>query len=281
MAAGLGASPVRSAEPPASPNPACESIAQAVTQAQQRVDQLIEAQRQRVGNNAVVAGTALIFWPALLALRADPAQARELEAAQTQVAALLREADAQRCGDVQRLSAAEQATLPIAVGDVFVYSERVGDAPPRTLRLSVQRLERRQFLFEWRSDAGSGAWVQDRAGNVLGLPQGPHVYWRQLLPSELKPGQRWRGEVNNLNNATAQLQAEFVAEHVKTPFGTRFDPVVLDLRGEVDPGAPPPKVEGAMVVDRRSGLLLRLELHGEDPQFDLERRLVHIEPAPR
>jgi hypothetical protein len=281
MAASLCAAPVWPAEPPEAQNPACENIARTVAQAQQRADQLVEAQQQRVGDNAVVVGTAFIFWPALLALRMDPAQARELKALQAQITSLLQDADAQQCGDVQRLSAAEQSTLPIAVGDVFVYSERVGTALPRTLRLRVQRLERRQFIFEWSSDAGSGTWVQDRAGNVLGLPQGPHVYWRHLLPSELQPGRRWPGEVNNLNNGTAQLRAEFVAEHVKTPFGTRFDPVVLDLRGEVDPGTPPPKVEGAMVVDRRSGLLLRLELHGEDPQFDLERRLVHIEPAPR
>lgn len=281
MAASLCASSVRSAETAISLPAACESLAQAAAQAQQRADQIIEAQRQRVGNNAVAAGTALIFWPALLALRVDPAQARELQSVQTQIASLLRDAEAQGCGDVQRLSAAEQATLPINVGDVFIYSERLGAAPPRTLRLRLQQLERRRFVFEWSSEAGSGPWLQDRAGNILELPQGPFVYWRYLMPAELKPGLRWRGEVDNLNNATARLQAEFVAEHVKTPFGPRFDPVVLDLRGEIEPGSPPSKVEGAMVVDRRSGLLLRLELHGEDPQFDLERRLVHIEPAPR
>lgn len=283
MAAGLSCSPVWPAEPPApqSASAECEATAQALVQAQQRVDQLVAAHQQRMGNNAIAAGTAFIFLPALLALRVDPNHERELQAAQTQVDSLLRDADAQSCGDVQRLPAAELTALPIGVGDVFVYSEHVGQAVPRTLRLRVSRLERRQFVFEWASDAGSGSWVQDRAGNVLATPEGPLVYWRNLLSAQPKPSQRLSGEVSNVNNATARVQSQLVAEHVKTPFGSRFDPVVMDLRGEVEPGSPPPQVEGVMVVDRRSGLLLRLELRSTDPQFDLERRLVHIEPAPR
>lgn len=283
MAASLSCSPVWPAEPPASQSfsAACEAIAQALVQAQQRVDQLVAAHQQRVGNNAIAAGTAFIFPPALLALRVDPNHERELQAAQAQVDSLLRDADAQSCGDVQRLPTAELAALPIGVGDVFVYSEHVGQTTPRTLRLRVSRLERRQFVFEWASDVGAGSWVQDRAGNVLAMPAGPLVYWRNLLSPQPKLSQRMSGEISNVNNATARVQSQLVAEHVKTPFGNRFDPVVMDLRGEIEPGSPPPQVEGVMVVDRRSGLLLRLELRSADPQFDLERRLVHIEPAPR
>lgn len=266
---------------PADPSP-CETIAQAVMQAQQRVDELVDTQRQRVGRNAVAVGSALVFWPALLALRVDPGHERELQAARARVESLLHDAEAQGCGDVQRLPPAEQSTLPIAVGDTLIYSERMGGAAvARTLRLRVQRLERRQFVFEWSSDAGTGAWVQDRAGNVIAMPEGPHAYWRGLLSPSLTPSQRLSGEVSNLNNATARVQAQLVAEHVNTPFGSRFDPVVLDLQGEIEPGSPPPRVEGVMVVDRRSGLLLRLELRSADPAFDLERRLLHIEPAPR
>ena len=283
IAAGFSCSPVWPAEPPVpqSSSGACEATAQALVQAQQRVDQLVAAHQQRVGNNAIAAGTAIIFLPALLALRVDPNHERELQAAQTQVDSLLRDADAQGCGDVQRLPAAELAVLPIRVGDVFVYSERVGQALPRTLRLRVVRLERRQFVFEWASDAGSGSWVQDRVGNVRAMSEGPLVYWRNLLSMQPNPSQRLSGDVSNVNNATARVQSQLVAEHVKTPFGNRFDPVVMELRGEIEPGSPPPPVEGVMVVDRRSGLLLRLELRSADPQFDLERRLVHVEPAPR
>jgi hypothetical protein len=40
-------------------------------------------------------------------------------------------------------------------------------------------------------------------------------------------------------------------------------------------------VEGAIVVDRDSGVLLRLDLKSADPGFSLQRRLMRIETAPR
>jgi hypothetical protein len=39
------------------------------------------------------------------------------------------------------------------------------------------------------------------------------------------------------------------------------------------------RVDGVMVVDRKSGVLLRLELHSANPEFQLRRTLVRIEPA--
>ncbi|NML19028.1 hypothetical protein [Azohydromonas caseinilytica] len=258
----------------------CEAIAQEVVQAQQRADELHDARRERIGRNAVAAGAALIFWPALLAMRIDPSQEQAQQEAQARADQLLRDAEAQGCADVLQLPAAQQAALPIAVGDVLVYRERSASGAVRTLRLRVQRLERRRFLFELQSDAVSGAWVQDRAGNVLTAPA-ELASWRGLLQPALASGTRVSGELMNLHGATAQLKAQVVAEHAKTPFGSKFDPVVLDLQGDIEPGTPPARAQGVMVVDRLSGILLRLEVQASDPQFDLERQLVHIEAAPR
>jgi hypothetical protein len=39
------------------------------------------------------------------------------------------------------------------------------------------------------------------------------------------------------------------------------------------------KVDGVMVVDRPSGVLLRLELRSQSAEFSVRRVLVRIEPA--
>jgi hypothetical protein len=39
------------------------------------------------------------------------------------------------------------------------------------------------------------------------------------------------------------------------------------------------RLDGVMAVDRRSGLLLRLELRCANPSFALRRRLVRVEQA--
>ena len=40
------------------------------------------------------------------------------------------------------------------------------------------------------------------------------------------------------------------------------------------------RLDGVMAVDRRNGLLLRLELHSTNTDFALRRRLVRVESAP-
>jgi hypothetical protein len=41
------------------------------------------------------------------------------------------------------------------------------------------------------------------------------------------------------------------------------------------------RLDGVMAVDRRSGLLLRLELRSGNADFALRRRLVRVDAAPR
>jgi hypothetical protein len=54
---------------------------------------------------------------------------------------------------------------------------------------------------------------------------------------------------------------------------------VVELFGDAQRGESHTRVEGAIVVDRDSGVLLRLDLKSGDPGFLLQRRLVRIEPA--
>jgi hypothetical protein len=75
-----------------------------------------------------------------------------------------------------------------------------------------------------------------------------------------------------------------VCEGVKTSYGRPFDAAVVELFGDVPQVSPvqnggSTRVDGVMVVDRKSGVLLRLELHSANPEFQLRRTLVRIEPA--
>jgi hypothetical protein len=54
---------------------------------------------------------------------------------------------------------------------------------------------------------------------------------------------------------------------------------VIELFGDVPHGELSTRLDGVMVVDRKSGVLLRLELQSGSPDFALRRTLVRIEPA--
>jgi hypothetical protein len=53
----------------------------------------------------------------------------------------------------------------------------------------------------------------------------------------------------------------------------------VELFGDAQRGDASTRLEGAIVIDRASGLLLRLDLRSADPAFSLQRRLLRIEPA--
>jgi hypothetical protein len=55
---------------------------------------------------------------------------------------------------------------------------------------------------------------------------------------------------------------------------------VIELFGDVPMADHSTRLDGVMVVDRKSGVLLRLELRGGNPEFALRRTLTRIEPRP-
>jgi hypothetical protein len=146
--------------------------------------------------------------------------------------------------------------------------------------LRVSALRRGEFEFELESPGANGLWRQDRAGNVLAAPAGS-LQWPRLLRAELNPGTVTAGDVLIVGEpqARARLRGQVVAVGVQLIAGRRFDAAVVELFGDAQRGESSTRVEGAMVVDRDSGVLLRLDLKSADAGFALQRRLMRIEPA--
>ena len=59
----------------------------------------------------------------------------------------------------------------------------------------------------------------------------------------------------------------------------RFDAAVVELFGDVQSGDASTRLDGAIVIDRHSGVLLRLDLRSAQPRFQLQRRLVRVDAA--
>lgn len=78
----------------------------------------------------------------------------------------------------------------------------------------------------------------------------------------------------------ARLRGQVVAVGAQMVAGRRFDVAVVELFGDVQRGESFTRLVGAIVVDRASGVLLRLDLRSADATFLLQRRLVRVEPAP-
>jgi hypothetical protein len=77
-----------------------------------------------------------------------------------------------------------------------------------------------------------------------------------------------------------RVRGQVIALGVQNGLGRPFDAAVIELFGDVPQGDHSTRLDGVMVVDRKSGVLLRLELHSGSPDFALRRTLLRIEPAP-
>ena len=156
-------------------------------------------------------------------------------------------------------------------------------ATPWVLRVTA--LRRLELEFELESAPG-GPWRQDRAGNVLSAPRGT-LHWQRLLSSDLELGQVVAGEMGVSGDplARARLRGQVVAVGPQSIDNRRFDAAVIELFGDAQSagaagrveGESVTRVEGAIVVDRDSGVLLRLDLRSAHPSFSLQRRLVRVE----
>ena len=260
----------------------CDRIDDELDAVQQRAADVAYAVDERAGNNIMALGVGItVFWPALLAMRPAGLEAADLARLKGRYEALRKASAAKGCPPpAAELPPAVAATLPVAVGDRLVYEDRAEPRlPASTWVLRVKALRRTEFEMELESAPGS-RWRQDRAGNVLEAPAG-ELQWPRLIRGELVLGHVVAGEMVVAGDplARARLRGQVVAVGPQTVAGRRFDVVVIELFGDAQTTEAFTRVDGAMVVDRASGVLLRLDLRSAQPPFSLQRRLVRVEPA--
>ena len=244
----------------------CERLDAEALRVQRRAAEVAYAVDERAGTNIIALGVGLtVFWPALLTMRQPGVEAEELARLKGRFDVLQAVAVGRQCPSVgPDLPARQALQLPVALGERLVYEER-GD--PRlalrefSLRLDALRREVLEFTFVSGSEAQGRRWVQDFAGNVTGAPVGT-LHWPHLLRLELGLGQ-------------------VVAVGPQTIATRRFDAAVIELFGDAQRGERSTRVDGVMVVDRASGVLLRLELSSAQAGFNLQRRLVRIDAPAR
>ena len=296
----------------------CERLFEESDQVQLQAADVAYAVDTVVGNNMVALGLGVtVFWPALLAMRPDGPEATQLADLKGRFEAMRSAAAAQACGAPPlAMTAKRQAGLPVAVGDRLIYDDRSGlpvgtgnsagnngvaggvvggvaGSAGRVLSLQVTALLRDRIEFRAVLDGQALAtpWQQDLAGNaVVGAPA-PLIAWRRLLRSDLTLGQVVTGELAAAGELlpSARLRGQVVATGPQTVAGQTFDVAVIELfgeaprprsnQGEVPQGSA--RLDGSMAVDRHSGLLLRLDMRCDNPDFALRRRLVRLDTTRR
>jgi hypothetical protein len=265
----------------------CARIHDEADRVQQRAADVAYTVDERAGNNIVALGVGLtIFWPALLAMRPGGLEAAELAQLKGRYEALQVAAEFKECPppDVN-LSPERAAALLVAVGETLVYEERATPRDAATsfgLRVDALRRDELEFRIVAAGEPEDAAvWRQDRAGNVLAAPPGALV-WRRLLKTELALGQVLAGDLvfQGDEYSRARVRGQVVAVGPQTVGGRRFDVAVIELFGDVPSAEATTRLDGAIVVDRSSGVLLRLDLRSAQRDFTLQRRLLRVEPAP-
>lgn len=257
----------------------CARIEDEQDAVQQRAAELAYAVDERVGNNVVALGVGLtVFWPAILAMRPDGSEATELAALKGRYEALAVASRHKLCPPAGAdLPARRAATLPVSVGDRLVYEERDatrGGVSQWTLELAALRRDEAEF----RLDRQATPWRQDPSGNVLQAPDGALV-WHHLLRRDMGLGQVLSGDMAIAGDplARARIRAQVVAVGPQVLDGRQFDVVVIELFGDALRGEDSTRIDGSMVVDRASGVLLRLDMRCATPAFNVQRRLAHVE----
>ena len=261
----------------------CTRIDDELDRVQQRAADVAYSVDERAGNNILALGLGVtVFWPAILAMRPDGLEAADLARLKGRDEALRVAAGAQGCPSVGvELAAARAAGLQVALGDRLVYEDRRSLRQPATewsLRLGA--LRRNEMEFSLEAAGGDQLWQQDMAGNVKTAPRG-WLQWTHLLRSELVLGQVIAGDIVVAGDplARARMRGQVVAVGPQTVAGRRFDVAVIELFGDATVGDSFTRVDGAIAVDRLSGVLLRLDLRCAQPVFNLQRRLMRVVPA--
>lgn len=262
----------------------CARIHDEIDITQQRAADLAWAVDQRAGQHVVALGIGLsVFWPALLAMRPDGSEAEELGRLKGRFEALSEAERRQGCPPSPRELAPDRvAAMPAAPGERLIYEDRAGGArdPLSERVLGIVAYRRNEIEFVVGGVAGGPRWRQDLAGNVVEAPPGALI-WERLLKRDLVLGQVVAGELRVVADSSrlARVRGQVVAVGPQRIAGRRFDAAVIELFGEASQGDSSTRLDGAIVVDRASGMLLRLDLSSAQPPFALQRRLVRVEPA--
>lgn len=262
----------------------CERLFDEQDAVQRRAADVAYAVDERAAHNIMALSVGLsVFWPALFAMRPAGPEANDLAQLKGRYEALRQAAAARPCGEpAADLTAERAAALPVALGERLVYEDRPDPRRAATeWVLQVTALRRGEIEYQLQAAAGSGTWRHDPSGNILAAPASA-LQWSSLLRFALDPGQLVTGDIVVLADplARARLRGQVMAVGPQVIAGRRFDAAVLELFGDVQRGDAVTRADGALVVDRRSGVLLRLDLRSADPAFSLQRRLMRIEPAP-
>ena len=246
----------------------CEQLFAETDRVQRQATRMAYAFDERSGDNIIAMGLGLtVFWPALLTMRSPGPEAQALGALKGRHEALREAAGRQAC---VRTPWRVPGDSPLDLRDTLTYEQR--DSPrARPRRLQLELVAWSGERAEWQSAATAEA----SAG--AGTPQGP--VWPQLLRGELTLGELVHGELVDATDATqrARVRGQVMAIGPQDVGGRRFDAAVIELFGDAPMGDVRTRLDGAMVVDRGSGLLLRLDLESASPAFRLQRRLVRIE----
>ena len=260
----------------------CARIDDELDAVQQRAADVAYSVDRRAGGNIVALGVGLaVFWPALLAMRPDGLEAAELGRLKGRYEALQAAARNHACPPLgDQLPPARAAAYPVALNERLVYEDRLpGRAKATEWVLRINAVRRGEI--EYQAGAGSAALLrQDRIGNLVQAPDGA-LAWPQLLRGDLVLGAVTAGDIIVAGDplARARMRGQVVAVGPQLVAGRRFDVAVVELFGDAPRGADVTRVEGVIVVDRASGVLLRLDLQSAQPPFALQRRLVRVDAA--
>lgn len=275
------------ADPAAYAGWACDRLAEQIDAVQQRAADVAYAVDTRAGHNMIALGIGVtVFWPALLAMRPDGAEAAELAALKGRFEAMQTVASRHRCDASLTASAAERDEgLPVGLGDRLVYEQRTGPrgaAHELGMRVASLQHDGLEFTLDLDGQALAQRWYQDLAGNAVSPPQRAQLVGPQrLLQRDLALGQVLAGELAAVDAlpGRVRVRGQVVAIGPQQIGGREFDVAVIELFGDVPTATGgSTRLDGVMSVDRRSGVLLRLELRSSDnARYALRRRLVRVE----
>ena len=265
----------------------CDQLADGIDAVQQRAADVAYAVDARVGNNMIALGQGVaVFWPALMAMRPDGSEAIELAALKGRFEAMRFMADRRRCAAQEAGTPAATRLMPVELGDRLVYENRPGHrgaAHELGMRVSALRRDQLEFILDLDGRALPQRWQQDLAGNpTMAAARTDHLLgWQRLLRRDLQLGQVLAGELDSPHEAVgaARVRGQVVAIGPQRIDDRVFDVAVIELFGDVPTNDGSTRLNGVMSVDRRSGVLLRLELRCENASYALRRRLVRVEAS--